>query len=274
MSIDARSIIPVVAVAFALTACAGEKPMISTDYAEVSDAAVAVGLEKLSAARIFFGHQSVGGNLIDGFADLAAAGSSVPAVAESRSVADITAPGLYHTYVGENCDPFSKLQDFEAVLNSGVGDQVDAAFMKFCYVDVTVQTDVDAVFNAYQETVGRLKARFPDLVLIHVTAPLTRNEYGKKAAIKRFLGMKNANEADNAVREAYNAKLRAAYGGKEPLFDLAAVEAAAADGSAPAAFGLRPEYTDDGGHLNEIGRLRAARRFAADMAAILPATER
>src|SRR5205085_12594035 len=63
------------------------------------------------------------------------------------------------------------------------------------------------------------------------------------------------------------------YAGREPIFDLARVESTAPDGklvtvtwegvTAPA---MAAQYTEDGGHLNALGRARAAREFIAVLA--------
>jgi lysophospholipase L1-like esterase len=81
--------------------------------------------------------------------------------------------------------------------------------------------------------------------------------------------------AENARREEFNALMRQAYQGREPLFDLAAVESTAPDGagavvewsgrSIPV---LAEAYSEDGGHLNEAGRLRAARELVRVLARV------
>lgn len=54
--------------------------------------------------------------------------------------------------------------------------------------------------------------------------------------------------------------LRAEYEDKEPIFDLAAIESMSPGGKreifekdGSTFYSLAPAYTDDGGHLNEIG---------------------
>jgi lysophospholipase L1-like esterase len=103
-----------------------------------------------------------------------------------------------------------------------------------------------------------------------------------KGLAKRLLGKAPYGLVENVRREQYNALLRKAYQGKEPLFDLAGVEATAPGGGAStASFGeqvvpaLHPAYTDDGGHLNADGRRRAARALVAVLATLpAPATAR
>lgn len=225
-------------------------------------------LPQLGAKRIFFGHQSVGANLLDGLAELRAG-----PIVQTEDSSAIRAGGLAHAYVGQNTDPRSKLRHFERVLDSGMGAQVDAAMLKFCYVDFDANTDPTALFADYRATIERLQRAFPQLTIVHVTVPLTTVQSGPKAMAKRILG-RDVGLAANARRHAFNELLRRTYAGKEPLFDLAALEASRPDGiantfdvqglSVPA---LAPEYTDDGGHLNATAR----RRFARELLAVLGA---
>ena len=62
-------------------------------------------------------------------------------------------------------------------------------------------------------------------------------------------------------------QLRADHG-SEPLFDLAGIESTLPDGTRCTQFldrnrtpGLIPEYTNDGGHLNDVGRAIVATAF-------------
>ncbi len=58
--------------------------------------------EKLAQRRIFFGHQSVGGNILEGLQRLGAG----PRVVEVKSPSETVAPGtLAHAMVGENLKP-------------------------------------------------------------------------------------------------------------------------------------------------------------------------
>jgi hypothetical protein len=246
--------------------------MDATEISTPSDMAVSEGLGMIASHKLFFGHQSVGLNIIDGLKDIgAASGIAMPPIIKARSGADVSGAGFYHAEVGKNVDPMSKLRDFDAILRGGVGNAVDAAFLKFCYVDFDGTTDVDALFSAYRDTMARLKLDFPELTIVHCTAPLTTEESGVKAKIKRLIGRRTG-DYNNVVRQAYNRKIRAEYAGKAPLFDLALVEASDTGGSAASRktsdgeyYALRAEYSDDGGHLNAAGRTRAARWLAAEL---------
>jgi hypothetical protein len=120
-----------------------------------------------------------------------------------------------------------------------------------------------------------LRAKHPATTFVHVTLPLTEEQGGAKALAKRLLGRAPGGTIENVRREEYNTLLRRAYAGREPLFDLARIESTAPDGSAVKvrwngreAPALAAVYTDDGGHLNAAGRLRAARELVSVLAAI------
>lgn len=267
---------PAVFLAALLLSCGGAGAKEVNVMEPLSDADVSKGLETIAGRRIFFGHQSVGRNILEGLSEVSSSREAKPLrVVEARSSDKMDGSGLYHAEIGRNEDPLSKLSDFESLLREGVADSVDAALMKFCYVDITSDTDVDALFDSYKEAMSRLRSDFPRLVLVHVTAPLTSEESGPKAALKRMLGKRTSAE-DNAAREEFNRKLRAEYRGKAPFFDLALAEASDENGTATlhasgkeGHYALRPEYTDDGGHLNPAGRRRAAEALAAELGAAL-----
>jgi hypothetical protein len=159
-------------------------------------------------------------------------------------------------------------------VNAGIGGTADVALFKFCYIDVDPSTDVARVFAEYESTMTALKARYPTTRFVHVTMPLRMVQSGPKALVKKALGQPLGGYAENMLRNTYNDKLRRAYEGKEPLFDLARIESTAADGSRTTFtsngseyFALNPPYTYDNGHLNDHGRLRAAEEFVRVLAA-------
>jgi hypothetical protein len=100
-------------------------------------------------------------------------------------------------------------------------------------------------------------------VIAHVTAPLVVVQSGPKALAKRILGRTPDHYDDNLTRERFNELLRKTYGGREPLFDLAALESSRpgqpregwAFGDATV-YQLLPEYSSDGAHLNEGAEAR------------------
>lgn len=232
------------------------------------DSKLRAELETVARMSIFFGHQSVGGNLLDGLRRLAAE-QGVPLQIAERAPG---AAGLSHAYLGANGDPAGKIQAFTKAVDAG--GPADVAMMKLCYVDFRAGTDPAAIFAAYQAAVAELRKRHPGTAFVHLTTPLTTIQGGWKPLVKRLLG-RETSYAENARREAFNALLRAAYAGKEPLFDLARLESTRADGSAETVAWngkqlpvLAAAYTDDGGHLNAAGQDRVARAFVSFLAGL------
>ncbi len=238
-----------------------------------AEPAVKSGLQALSGRRIFFGHQSVGLNVLDGLRELAALEGAALRVTEARAPG--VPPGtLAHLALAENGDPARKLRSFAQAFARGEAAGADLALMKFCYVDVTAGTDVAALFAAYQRTVAEVEALSPGTTVVHVTVPLQAVEGGARGWLKGLLGRPRWGAEHNARREAYNDLLRAAYRGRAPLFDLALAESTRPDGTAETATwqgrevrALVPAYTGDGGRLNEAGRRAAARDLVDDLAA-------
>jgi hypothetical protein len=238
-----------------------------------SDLQTRLDLEAVARRAILFGHQSVGMNILDGVQMLAAR-EGVALQVVDVSAAPVAAPRtLAHIFVGENSSPTTKLDGFARALGAMPPDAPDIALVKFCYVDFEPGTDSAALFARYQATVADLRARHPDTRFVHVTAPLSTVQAGPKAWVKRLLGRSPYGLVENAKREDFNALLRKAYAGKEPVFDLALVESTLPDGTRSTVTlngrtlpVLASPYTDDGGHLNEEGRLRAARELVAVLA--------
>jgi hypothetical protein len=225
--------------------------------------------EKLSRARIYFGHQSVGSNIMEGVKDLM--GKSPRLSLTIRETADPipSQEGAFtHGPVGRNEDPASKTDDFAVKINGGVGAWADVAFFKFCYIDIMAEQDVDKVLFHYKKTMADLKKAYPKTTFVHVTAPLTIVQTGPKVFIKKMIGRAPGGYLDNARRNEYNRKLRQAYAGKEPIFDLAQIESTYPDGGratfewkGQAHERMIPEYGSDGRHLNEPGRQRVAEQL-------------
>lgn len=230
--------------------------------------ATTVTAGQLTAAartRVFFGHQSVGMNLVDAIPKVYAdQGVNAPAI--TQDTAPEGSAGFVHAFIGENTRPETKLAAFDAALRGGMAGKVDVAFMKFCYIDVTAGTDVDALFAKYRDTLAALQRDHPKVRFLHVTVPLTtiRSQSGLKATLKRVLGRGDGDAADDAARERLNALIRKEYPA-DRLFDLAAVESTDPDGARVAGtldgkdvYALYDGYSTDGGHLNDLGAGRAA----------------
>lgn len=207
----------------------------------------AAQLREVRKTRVFFGHQSVGANILGGFPTVYASGSvAPPAIVDGRPPAS---GGVGNAYIGANFDPRSKLRDFSTWVRSrGVGNASHVALMKLCYVDVTAGFDVTGWFREYRSTLKALQVAYPAVTFLHVTAPLT-----------------TYSSADNVTRYKLNSLLRKEYGSSGRLIDLAALESTKPNGqrvtgrlNGQAYEQLYEGYSSDGGHLNGAGASRAA----------------
>jgi hypothetical protein len=228
-------------------------------------------LRRVAQRRILFGHQSVGGNVLDGLARLARehsdAGLRIAAVESLPG-----APAIAHLRIGQNERPLSKIAHFDDLMSKAPGDWAEVAFFKFCYVDFDAEREVRSLFESYQRAHEARKAQHARTIFVHLTAPLTRVERGPKKWIRNRVGSAAGGERENVKRNQYNELLRRDYAGREPLFDLARFEAAGAEGSFQR-HGQRYEslastYTDDGGHLNPTGQIAVASQLVAFLAAL------
>ena len=227
---------------------------------------------KLAARKIFFGHQSVGYNIIDGIADVLNERDYIKLdVVEGCEPTTFDLPVLAHSQVGKNTDPVSKIRSFKNIMDAGAGGKVDMAFFKFCYVDIMRDSDPQEIFDGYRMALEELKNRYPDTKFLHITVPVRSVPIGArksfKQSVKLLIGMPGVLD-DNMMRQRYNKLLRDAYSKTEPFFDLALIESVNPDGlRCYAARGtekvnvMASEYTDDGGHLNIQGRRKVAEQL-------------
>ena len=239
-----------------LASCNNKKEMTNSNFTQMNKLTEGDWI-KLSDKRIFFGHQSVGSNIIDGITTLKNESNSTSfVVLETKDKSDFLHPIFAHSSIGNNYDAKSKIDDFVNILQSGLADSLDVAFMKFCYVDIDRHTNINTLFEYYKTSINTLQEKYPYLKIIHYTVPLMTKPKGLKGLIKTILKMDN-----NVFSNKYNELMRNHYSDSE-LFDIAKIEATFSDGAANkygnGIPGLIPEYTSDGGHLNQRGRLLMA----------------
>lgn len=225
--------------------------------------------DELARRRVCFGHQSVGASIVGALSTLS---EQRLRIVESIDPEVFHRPVFAHFRVGHNRDPLSKCQAFSEAINAGIGDRIDVAFFKFCYVDITAQTDVNALFKAYQDVMSSLSNAFPKVMFLHVTVPLTRIEGGMLGWLREQIGGIDHEREDQVRRHAFNQRLRGVYGESGGLFDLAEVEATFPDGKASYVHyrgttlpSLVPGYTDDGGHLTRHASEQVAVRLLASL---------
>lgn len=223
--------------------------------------------EGLAQKRVCFGHQSVGTNLMGG---LSALGGECLKIVESSDPEIYQRPVFAHFRVGQNGDPLSKCRAFAQVIDNGVGAQVDIALFKFCYVDITAKTNVDELFQTYQGIMNSLSHRHPKVAFFYVTVPLRQINGGWLGWLREKSGRVDGERENQVRRHAFNESMRSAYGKSGRLFDLAKEEATYSDGRSAffrhrgeAVPNLVSDYTDDGGHLNQLAAKDIAGRLLA-----------
>lgn len=221
------------------------------------DPSVAEQLQALQGVAVYFGHNSVGGNVMEGLAAvLGAQPGPRPALVTSSSPGDVHAGAFAHSYLGGNGRPLEKIATFRTLMTGDLGASADVAFMKLCYVDVVGEAwddaaAVDALLAAYRDMVAAVQAAHPDLKLLHVTVPLSPS-----------------NEIDNRRRERISQRLRDAYGAD--VFDLASIEAGGGHFSGSYGLYLNPAWAADAsGHLDAEGSRAVALELVAFLAARL-----
>ncbi len=232
---------------------------------------VKADLLTISQARVFFGHHSVGNNILKGVQALADK-TGVPLRIEEVTAGGTApeGPGLFHGKVGENLDPDAKIAGFASALGAEGEARYDVATFKFCYVDLdegSKERSPGKLFDRYANNISAIEAAHPGVKVLHSTMPLMAEPPGKKTRLKRMLGLSISTDAANLDRNEFNRLARERFEGSG-LLDVARFEATRPDGSI-AGFSaggrdlemLALEYTSDGGHLNDLGQERVAAAF-------------
>jgi hypothetical protein len=239
------------------------------------DNSLAADVATLQHARIFFGHQSVGNNLLNGIARLYMSLPGQSAFLPFRDTSGYPEDYFAAERIGENTKPASKCAGFAHALARFTEHAPEIAMMKFCYVDFGTGMSAKEIFALYVSTIDSLKRLYPQITFVHMTAPLTAPRSGMKELVRKLIGRGEKFESDNIERNTFNQLLTTHYAG-EPIFDLATVESTRPDGKRETfdadgaqIFTLVPDYTTDGGHLNETGQLIAAREMVHTLAAAI-----
>jgi hypothetical protein len=237
--------------ALSLISCAQPRPRPLTENTVQE-------LQSIRNLKVYFGHQSVGGNILDGLREIETQAGVFPAIADSL--------------IGQNGDPVGKCEDFSRKL-AELPEPPDVALMKFCYIDFDQNTDPGKLFTRYAATLDALQTKYPQVTFVPVTAPLTIISPAWKRTLKSLMGSVDAASAANARRAGFNAMIAKRYAG-HPVFDVARIESTFPDGSrsqfdwsGQTAYSLVDAYTSDGGHLNELGRKLAAEELIHTLAA-------
>jgi hypothetical protein len=275
------AVVAVVVLVLALTAVVADRWSREKSISiqgNVASAITTANLTAVARTRTFFGQQSVGMNVLDAvpavFADY---GVSAPPIEQGRAEPGPDGGFIAHKSIDEGVTDAAKtaLGDFDRAMRGGMGRQVDVALMNICWGDVFSDTDVDALFARYRDTMAVLERDFPNVTFIHVTVPLT-TEPGLtelKTRVKTLLGRRDRRgQPANVARERLNALIRGEYAGRH-LFDLAAIESTKPDGTRVSGryddqgyFALYDGYASDFAFLNAVGAKIAATAFLGAIA--------
>jgi hypothetical protein len=231
----------------------------------------------LASRTVYFGHQSVGSGIVAGVEGLMTKYGIPLQIVQDPEPAAVTGPAFVHFLVGQKRDYASKNAALLRLLESSTRAHGVIVLLKYCYGDIKCPSDAATMFEAYRDTVDTIQSEHPDVTVVHATIPLTAVESALKSRAKQLVGRPTQREAAVA-RHRYNELLRSEFGGTEPVFDLAKVEAAQPDGMVAGftAGGclietLAAENTDDGVHMNPRCQRNAAEALLDVLADVIEA---
>ena len=236
------------------------------------DAHLALDLRGVARARVYFGHKSVGANMLDGLRQIAVEeGIDAIHLVELDREPTPSSAFFAHSKVGKNKDPQSKMVEFAERIRGGLPTEPDIAFMKFCYVDFMPDTDASDLFTHYRSMMSRLGEEHPHVRFLHSTVPLKTRTPRIKDRMRLLFGMPVWEDDANAKRHVFNQLIRETYD-SDLIIDVAREESTRLDGTRQqytkngrTYYSLVPTYTTDGGHLNDVGK----RKVAAEMVRVI-----
>ena len=109
----------------------GEMTEKSTQFPKIKDVPESAW-QKLAQKKIYFGHQSVGFNIMDGIRDLMKENPQIKLnIVEGHDPAMFNQPVFAHSRVGENTKPITKITEFQQFIENGIGAKADIAPMLY-----------------------------------------------------------------------------------------------------------------------------------------------
>ncbi|MCP4748625.1 MAG: hypothetical protein GY874_21185 [Desulfobacteraceae bacterium] len=227
---------------------------------------------KVAKMKIFFGHQSVGFNIIDGINDIMKDNTKINLnIVETLDISQYEDGVFAHFRVGENFKSLSKIEHFKKIVLNNKNKNLDLSFLKLCYVDINKNTDIKKIFIQYQNAMGQVSK---EVKILHFTVPLQTNQTTWKTCLKSLLGRGDRWEyADNIKRNEYNNMLLSKYKNTRQFVDIAKIESTYDNGkrekfkaNGKQYYSMIKEYTYDRGHLNEISRQKVANELLLALA--------
>jgi hypothetical protein len=225
-------------------------------------------IKAIGQKNIYFGHRSVGENIISGLNNIISENAQNELkIEELKNNSKFEGSYFVHSNIGHNGDPQSKFDEFTRIVNNLASMKLDIAMMKLCFVDITNNTNITDVFKSYVAMIDSIQNKYPGLTIIHFSVPLK----SKPSLINNIKGLikgpKNYDPQDNLARNKYNEFLYSKYS-REDIFDLAEIESTYPHGKRESyiidgklCYFLIKDYTDDGGHLNDLGKQIVAEKL-------------
>ena len=225
----------------------GDPVIVDHKNYNVIDTMPTSSLQALANLKVFFAHASVGGNIIEGMKVLNAQHpAQYPLGCEPvKDTPANTKPGAFYEYNRGNPGANAKMDLFAQYLKNGWhSPAVNVVINKFCFIDP------NASFEKYISSMTGLERNYPTTTLVYVTIPITTKT-----------------DSSNLQRQKFNDALREwVRKNDKVLLDIADIEAWSNGGEqktfvfqGKSVSALRKEYSTDGGHLNSMGQLRAAK---------------
>ncbi len=235
--------------------------LIKNNKASKMDENLLHKMKTISNVNIFFGHRSVGDNIIQGINELYSQnGINKLTIYRLENFNRSSDKYFVHSYIGSNGDPKSKIDDFSKYINQLASQNLDIAFMKLCFADIKSNTDVNDIFKYYVSTIDTLKSKYPNLIILHFTVPLTSKRTFLMSIKDLIKGRSDNSLLDNVMRNKYNQLILSKYS-SDKIFDIAKIESTYETGerekeiyNGDPIYFLINDYSIDGGHLNEKGQ--------------------
>lgn len=228
---------------------------------------------KVTTLSVYFGHQSVGENILNGISILES-DSDVKLNRYTGEGFEETKESVFFDFrIGENGNQISKIDDFVSFVKSIPEERNAIAILKLCYVDLSEGYDVNKIFSYYKDELLKLKNTSTNTRIILTTVPLTTVQRGWKAVVKKIIGRQPAFHIDNVNRLEFNERLLNELSEDFAIFDISLVESTLPDGK-QSSFKYKGKripclselYTIDTGHLNDLGSKIVAYNLLAFLA--------